>query len=154
MASCVPAHSQFELHIHNTAAFFRAVLESPCWVYLAGVTSNGQPWVSTRRLASMPWIWAAMQLSKAAWHYWEGSAATLKAAASVGSLLPICGRRKRALAQRPAAHVACVVGFRSSSRTLPNLHVNWSHESAFMALNGLVANMLLPQGHVMLRLCA
>ena len=36
MASCVPAHSQFELHIHNMAAFFRAVLESPCWVYLAG----------------------------------------------------------------------------------------------------------------------
>ena len=77
----------------------------------------------------------------------KGSVATLKAAASVGSLLPICGKRKRALAQRPAAQVACVVGFRSSARTLPNLHENWSHESASDGF-GLVANTHLPQGRV------
>ena len=31
---------------------------------------------------------------------------------------------------------------------------NWRHELALVASNELVANMLFPQGHVILRLCA
>ena len=77
-----------ELYLSSSAAFFALSWSLLDGFTHLGVTSTGQPWASTRWLASRPWIWAVWWLCVKPLGTTLGVQRRLRA--SVGSLLPIC----------------------------------------------------------------
>ena len=78
----------YELYLSSSAAFFALSWSLLDGFTHLGVTSTGQPWASTRWLASRPWIWAVWWLCVKPLGTTLGVQRRLRA--SVGSLLPIC----------------------------------------------------------------